>query len=136
MNASIEPWPRHVLDSSSKHCDDIEPCSASGFAHVEHLTPLEAAIENLAAEKANFYGTLKAKRDALASFDRVYVQGNRVLEGYYRLTGNDLWADTLRLTARKPTSSEEEPAPSEDDAPAVETVEVTSEPGPEVEPAA
>ncbi len=42
MNVSIEPWPRHVLDSSSKHCDDIEPCSASGFAHTAGQDPASA----------------------------------------------------------------------------------------------
>ena len=154
LGKGMRPLPEQMLELARKavaklddpdfelpaaQLDGVELSTESFRSQImEHLEPLEAAIDNLAAEKANFYGTLKAKRDALASFDRVYVQGTKVLEGYYRLTGNDLWADTLRLTARRPTSSEEEPVPTEgdEDPPAVETVEVTGEPGPEVEPAA
>lgn len=77
----------------------------------EHLAVLQPAILALTTEGRKFDETLKAKREAIADFDKVYVQCVRLLDAFYRLSGNELLADRIRPTVAQSSAADPQPEP-------------------------
>jgi len=104
---------RRLLDP--KLLDGLEPWSplepAKLAALIEpDLKRLRATVEGLEAEKRTSEESLLALRETQARSRRFYVQGAKIVEGFYRLVGMDEEAGRIRL-ARRRTASPPEAAP-------------------------
>jgi len=75
------------------------------------MSQLKTAIESLTAEQRATEEALLALRETQETSQRCYVQGARIVEGFYRLVGMDEEANRIRLARRRATT------PPEDDGP-------------------
>jgi len=80
------------------------------------MAQLKTAIESLSTEQRATEEALLALREVQEKSQRCYVQGARLVDGFYRLVGMDEEANRIRLVRRRATTP-----PSEDDPPPEET---------------
>lgn len=80
------------------------------------MNQLKTAIESLTAEQRATEEALLALRETQESSQRSYVQGARIVEGFYRLVGMDEEADRIRLARRRSTTPTPEGDPLPEDA--------------------
>jgi len=128
LGSGMRPRPEEMLELSRKAISKLDnpglelppsqldgvDLSLDAFKQqiLEHLDVLQPTILALSTEGRKFDETLKAKREAITEFDKVYVQCVRLLDAFYRLSGNDLLADRIRPTVAQ--SSTGNPPPETD----------------------
>ncbi len=80
------------------------------------VPPLKAALDEVAREKREAEGTLKAKDLALAHYDQVFSKVANLGWALFRLAGEDKLADRIKPSPRRPgrtAANDEEPEPAE-----------------------
>lgn len=99
------------------------------------LDGLADAVDTMAAEDREAEAALVERNKVLEDWERTYRAVARILEGTYRLAGEDELADRIRPTMRR-ASGVDDPEDSLDDVePVVEDGDSSDEPAAPVEPA-
>ncbi len=81
----------------------VDPVKLAGQLDPE-LTMLRTSTQGLTAERRSTEESLLALREVQATSQRSYVQGAKIVEGFFRLVGMDEEADRIRLARRQGTT--------------------------------
>lgn len=92
----------------------LEPLKLAELIEPE-MTQLKTAMDSLTAEQRATEEALLALREMQEKSKRCYVEGARLVEGFYRLVGMDEEANRIRLVRRRATAppTDGDPLPEE-----------------------